>query len=117
MLVQPEIKRLAKGLEIVAETMLPHEFPIEFQPELLDGIGPGSICRQRQQVDLAVDACEIVLDVAMKMDGPVVERHVDLLCLRIVLLHVIKEAIHLFDGEGLSAADDHLTGGDIECSC
>src|SRR6266487_3929664 len=97
--------------------MLVHELAIEFEPELLDRIGPGCVGRQGQQADLAVDARKIVQYISVKVVGPVIQRDVNHAGVRIMLLDMIQEAVHLLDGKGLSSPDDDLAGCYIESTC
>jgi hypothetical protein len=52
----------------------------------------------------------------MKMDRPIIQRHVDDVSLWVVLLNVIEEAIHLLDIEAFPATHQHLAAGGIEHS-
>ena len=69
-----------------------------------DGIGPGRIRRQRQQADLAVDACQVLLDVGMEMHHPIVQSDGDHIRLRVMLLDMIEEATTIV----LSSSEEKL---------
>src|SRR6266566_5160144 len=115
--IHTPIQGIAKSGGIQSKRMLLHKLAIELEPEFLDGIGPGRIGGQGQQADLTVDGRQMLLDIGMKMHGPVIQGDVDHVGLRIVLLHMIEEAVHLLDIEALPSAHQHLPGGDIEHPC
>src|SRR5450631_2707900 len=96
--------------------MLPHELAIELEPELLNRIGPGSVRWQTQETNLAVNLGQMILDVAMKMVGPVIQSDVNHIGLRIVLLDMVKEPVHLLHVETPSSSNQHLPCCDIKRS-
>src|SRR6266704_1873023 len=108
MFVEPEVQCLTKDRFISSKGMLVHKLSIELEPEFLNGIGPRRIGGQTQQANFAVDALEIIKDIRMKVDRPVIQRNVDHARFGIMLLHVVKEAVHLLDGKRFSPSNDDL---------
>src|SRR5450631_821368 len=96
--------------------MLSHELAIELEPELLNRVGPRGVRWQAQETNLAMNLGQMIHDVAMKMVRPGIQSDVNDICLRIVLLDMIKEPVHLLHVETPSSSNQHLSGCNIERS-
>ena len=70
-LVEELDRALAQSLQIVLEAMQMDDFLLELAPELFNGIAPGGIGRQRDQLDRKVPGAEALARPLTGFTGPI----------------------------------------------
>lgn len=92
------------------------EFLVQFQPNFFHGVGPRSIGGEWHQLDPRTILGEVIQDVRMNMDEPVVQDQKNPFSRRIVLIHKAEEAGHFLNWIRPSLPTNELPGVHIQAA-